>query len=79
MGATGKLRMSGGGKAGPVVTDHGNLVIDAHFSDMSKPVELEKDLKLICGVVEVGLFTNICNAAYFGNLDGTSVKRLPPQ
>ncbi|KAK0564314.1 ribose-5-phosphate isomerase rki1 [Tilletia horrida] len=58
-------------KAGPVVTDNGNFCIDAPFpsSYMKDPSELLTRIKLLTGVVEVGLFCGMCKAAYFGNDD----------
>ena len=56
MGATVTLRQAIG-KAGPVVTDHGNLLLDAAFPPGFDPAELEDSLKLIPGVLENGLFT----------------------
>lgn len=38
---------------------------------MKKPAELSDKIKLMTGVVEVGLFCNMAKAAYFGNQDGT--------
>jgi len=66
------LRM-GKMKAGPVVSDNGNFIIDAPFSreEMEKPQQLLTKIKMLTGVVEVGLFTNMCKAAYFGNEDGS--------
>ncbi|MEM2145137.1 MAG: ribose-5-phosphate isomerase RpiA, partial [Candidatus Jordarchaeaceae archaeon] len=46
----------GTGKAGPVVTDNGNFVLDAYFTQISDPGRLESELKAIPGVVENGLF-----------------------
>ncbi|KZS87073.1 ribose 5-phosphate isomerase [Sistotremastrum niveocremeum HHB9708] len=69
-----KLRMSpSGGKAGPVVTDNGNFVIDAVFSESEykNPKEILVKLKLVTGVVEVGLFCGMAKVAYFGNEDGS--------
>ncbi|MFN3604258.1 MAG: ribose 5-phosphate isomerase A [Leptonema sp. (in: bacteria)] len=43
-------------KDGPVITDKGNLVIDAKFENFD-PMELEKKLNLIPGVVENGIFS----------------------
>ncbi|EJD07931.1 ribose 5-phosphate isomerase [Fomitiporia mediterranea MF3/22] len=67
------LRMAKGGKAGPVVTDNGNFVIDAPFDPetMSDPHELLTKIKMLTGVVEVGLFCKMAQAAYFGNADGS--------
>lgn len=66
------LRM-GKSKAGPVVTDNGNFVIDAPFDEvyMRDPMELSYRLKMLTGVLEVGLFCGMAQEAYFGNLDGT--------
>ncbi|KAF5381749.1 hypothetical protein D9615_005441 [Tricholomella constricta] len=56
-------------KAGPVVTDNGNFVIDAPFSrqHMLNPFETLTKIKMLTGVVEVGLFCHMAKAAYFGN------------
>ncbi|AFR94747.1 ribose-5-phosphate isomerase [Cryptococcus neoformans] len=66
------LRM-GKMKAGPVVTDNGNFIIDAPFAEelMRKPEELLHEIKMLTGVVEVGLFCGMAKAAYFGNEDGS--------
>jgi len=60
-------------KAGPVVSDNGNFVIDAPFSEelMKDPYTLLAKIKMLTGVVEVGLFCHMVKAAYFGNLDGS--------
>lgn len=65
-----KLRMAVA-KAGPVVTDNGNFIIDAPFGLIHDPVKCLKDVKLITGVVEVGLFCNMAEIAYFGCEDGS--------
>lgn len=67
-----KLRM-GKAKAGPVVTDNGNFCIDAPFPEalLRNPQHLLRQIKLLTGVVEVGLFTDMACAAFFGNDDGT--------
>lgn len=73
MGSTNAVLRMGKAKAGPVVTDNGNFCIDAPFpeSQMKDPAELLIRIKLLTGVLEVGLFCNICKSAYFGNQDGT--------
>jgi len=60
-------------KAGPVVTDNGNFVVDAPFDPavLADPKELLVRLKMLTGVVEVGLFCDVAKAAYFGNQDGS--------
>ncbi|KAJ3479672.1 hypothetical protein NLI96_g8892 [Meripilus lineatus] len=60
-------------KAGPVVSDNGNFVIDAPFDaeKMKDPYPLLAQIKMLTGVVEVGLFCHMAKAAYFGNQDGS--------
>jgi ribose 5-phosphate isomerase A len=67
----------GKAKAGPVVSDNGNFIIDATFpeAEMRKPAELNVKIKMITGVVEVGLFCGMAKAAYFGNEDGSVTVR----
>ncbi|KAG4301021.1 hypothetical protein PCANB_002634 [Pneumocystis canis] len=66
-----KLRLCNMYKAGPVITDHGNFIIDAPFGKIIDPSTLEKGIKMLIGVVEVGLFVNIADVIYFGNKNGT--------
>jgi len=56
----------GKGKVGPVITDNGNVVIDASFGVIGNAAELELKLKMIPGVVETGLFVGLANTAYIG-------------
>ncbi|KAG6336224.1 hypothetical protein ID866_2875 [Astraeus odoratus] len=66
-------------KAGPVVSDNGNFIIDAPFplDIMKNPYDIMARIKMLTGVVEVGLFCHMAQAAYFGNQDGSvTVKRL---
>ena len=56
----------GKGKVGPVITDNGNVIIDANFGPIKKPAVLEKRLKMITGVVEPGLFVGLADIAYLG-------------
>jgi len=42
------------GKDGPIITENGNLVLDAKFDSVGK--DLEKEIKGITGVIESGLF-----------------------
>ena len=57
-------------KAGPVVTDNGNFVIDCDFGIIQDPHALELSLIQIPGLVVSGLFTNMAEKAYFGMSDG---------
>jgi ribose 5-phosphate isomerase A len=56
----------GKGKVGPVVTDNGNVVIDAVFGPISDAAKLEQKLKMISGVVETGLFVGSTDIVYVG-------------
>ncbi|GMM35310.1 ribose-5-phosphate isomerase [Saccharomycopsis crataegensis] len=65
------VRQGGSAKAGPVVTDNNNFLIDADFGEISNPQKLHNDIKGLVGVVETGLFVNgIANKAYFGESNG---------
>ncbi|CAO1619853.1 unnamed protein product [Parajaminaea phylloscopi] len=79
LGGKPTLRMGGGAKAGPCVTDNSGFVIDCPFPAtlMRDPTSLLSQIKLMTGVVEVGLFCNVAKAAYFGNQDGTITSKLP--
>lgn len=72
-------------KAGPVVTDNANFIIDAPFPAemMARPAEVSRRrcwmravadclqllqrIKMLTGVVEVGLFCDLAKGVYFGN------------
>ena len=58
------------GKVGPVVTDNGNLIVDAYFRNLRRPDTVHGRLKEIPGVVETGLFLGMCDVAYVGRKDG---------
>jgi ribose 5-phosphate isomerase A len=61
-------------KVGPVITDNGNVIIDANFGLLRKPEELENRLKALPGVVETGLFVKMTDIAYIGKR--SSVEKL---
>lgn len=65
------LREGGKVKAGPVLTDNGNFIVDVDFGKIENPRELDNRLKMILGVVESGIFTGLVDKVYFGNPDGT--------
>jgi len=66
----------GEGKAGPVVTDNGNFILDV-WVPVGNPKELNMKLKSIPGVVETGLFVGIADIAYVGTQN--TVKRFSKQ
>src|SRR5229473_5769819 len=58
------------GKVGPVVTDNGNLIADVFFRSLRRPEIVQEKLKNIPGVIETGLFLEMCDTAYVGRKDG---------
>jgi ribose 5-phosphate isomerase A len=58
------------GKVGPVITDNGNLIADAYFRSLRRPEIVHEKLKQIPGVIETGLFLEMCDVAYVGRKDG---------
>lgn len=64
------LRSGGSSKAGPVITDNNNFLIDADFGKIDNPIKLHHSIKAICGVVETGLFCDMAIKAYFGEENG---------
>lgn len=78
MGSEPVLRMAVR-KAGPVVTDQGNLVIDAKFPAITDPAALEPAINDIPGVLENGLFVGMATQVLIGVIDGdeTSVVSRP--
>ncbi|MFI5162561.1 MAG: ribose 5-phosphate isomerase A [Sphingobacteriales bacterium] len=54
IGATGLALRPAKGKDGPVITENGNLILDAHFDEIDK--RMEQRIKSITGVIESGLF-----------------------
>jgi ribose 5-phosphate isomerase A len=57
-------------KVGPVITDNGNVIIDIYFGIIHNPEKLERELKMLSGVVETGLFVKMANVVYLGKRSG---------
>lgn len=75
LGGKPELRM-GIKKAGPVVTDQGNLVVDVKFESIDDPVGLEQKINNIPGVLENGLFVNCVDVVLVGEIkDGKPTVR----
>ncbi|KAF0273068.1 hypothetical protein FOG51_01944 [Hanseniaspora uvarum] len=65
-------------KAGAVVTDNFNCIMDINIGPVHDVKKIHEQLKNITGVVETGLFPNVnCVAAYFGNSDGSVEEVFP--
>ncbi|CAI8367005.1 MAG: Ribose-5-phosphate isomerase A [Cyanobium sp. ARS6] len=78
MSGKAELRMADR-KAGPVVTDQGNLVLDVRFDGgIANPLDLERTINNIPGVLENGLFVNLADEVLVGEVnDGVAgVRRL---
>jgi len=57
-------------KAGPVVTDQGNLILDVLFNDgIENPKDLEMSINNIPGVLENGLFVDLTDKVLVGRID----------
>jgi ribose 5-phosphate isomerase A len=74
MGGKPVLRM-GKSKAGPVVTDNGNFILDVDFGLIKDPSKLDIQIKMLPGVVEHGLFLNMTKKAFFGQANGSVTSR----
>lgn len=61
------LRMNG---ETPFVTDEGNYIIDMHLEKIEQPRQLSMVLNQVPGVVENGLFIDICDQVVIGHGDG---------
>ena len=58
-------------KAGPVITEHGNIILDIRFGFPVDPAVMEVELCKITGVVENGFFAAKPPVVYIARLDGT--------
>ncbi len=68
MGAKGELRMAVR-KAGPVVTDQGNLVLDLKWTGgIADPAGLEQAINNLPGVLENGLFVGLTDQVLVGEI-----------
>ena len=57
-------------KAGPVVTDQGNLILDVFFNDgIKNPKDIEMSINNIPGVLENGLFVDITDKVLVGKIE----------
>lgn len=68
-----KLRMAIA-KAGPCVTDNGNFILDWYLPGQNTKTDfnhLNRELMVIPGIVDTGLFIGMVKKAYFGMPNGT--------
>jgi ribose 5-phosphate isomerase A len=70
-----KLRMDGDVH---VLTDNGNCIADAHIgSTINDPIATEANILNVAGVVQVGLFNNMCDAIVLASGDGVQTLMNP--
>ena len=59
-------------KAGPVVTDQGNLILDVLFNDgIKNPKDIEMSINNIPGVLENGLFVDLTDKVLVGKIENS--------
>ena len=59
----------------PFITDEGNLILDLHLGRIGNARQLALVLNQLPGVVENGLFCDICDTVVIGKPDGTAEVR----
>ena len=67
-----KLRINHGQ---PIVTDQGNFILDCHFQKIKNAEQLEQQLNMIPGVVENGLFINLCTRMIMTDGENIIIKK----
>jgi ribose 5-phosphate isomerase A len=67
LGCTAELRTITGE---PYITDNQNYIIDCDFGRIDDPAELEKEINMIPGVVENGLFIDLATEIIVGSKQG---------
>ena len=79
MDAQCKLRLAEK-KAGPVVTDEGNLILDVLFNGgIKNPKEIELQINNIPGVLENGLFVDLTYKVLVGKVDNNQTVVYSPE
>jgi|SRR5215471_113781 len=74
LGSMVKLR---GGPDSPFITDNGNHILDCAFGPIENPGELERQIKLLPGVIESGLFIGIADVLVIAFEGRVEVKERP--
>jgi ribose 5-phosphate isomerase A len=58
----------------PCMTDQGNFIVDCNFRKIENPEQLEQHLNMIPGVVENGLFINLCTRMIMADGENIIIK-----
>lgn len=72
-GCAGELRLRLAADGKPVITDQGNVIVDAHLGQIPDPRRLARALEEVAGVVEHGLFLGLARRAVLAGADGIRV------
>ena len=62
-----------GSQDAPFVTDNGNYILDCAFGEINDPEQVARQLSLIPGVVEHGLFIGVAHAAVIAGANGIEI------
>jgi ribose 5-phosphate isomerase A len=76
LGATTSRRTRSDGA--PFFTDGGNAIIDCRFSQIDDPTALDRELQCIVGVLETGLFIDLCDTLIVATRDAVEKIRARP-
>ena len=57
-------------KLGPVITDNRNYIIDLYFGAITDPIELERQINDVIGVIECGIFVKKPTQIIIGSSNG---------
>ena len=57
-------------KSGPVISDHGNFILDVSFAEPFDPRKREAEIMMIAGVTANGIFTRPVSDLFVGHADG---------
>lgn len=74
LGSTPTLRKQPNGSN--YITDNGNWILDARFPRIDEPAKTEREITMLAGVVDCGIFTGLADLALVGGAEG--VRRLKP-
>ncbi|MGO9466220.1 MAG: ribose-5-phosphate isomerase RpiA [Isosphaeraceae bacterium] len=77
LGATTSRRTRADGS--PFFTDGGNQIIDCRFAQIDDPGALDRQLRCVVGVLETGLFIDLCDALIVGTNHGVEKLQAPPR
>ena len=69
LGAKTNLRMAKV-NAGPIITDHGNFILDANFKQQYDPIKMDQEIMMIPGVIANGIFTRHVDHLFIGYDNG---------